>query len=98
MWWIAANPSWHKEDRRRRLEIGGQGPWDTMMKPAANGFLFAFALLYWWRSSLTVDTNSNNWEVAFGDLSWAVECLLLCASSSESAKPCASPPTNPYHC
>ena len=83
VWWIAANPSWHKEDGHRCLEIGGQGPWDAMMKPGANGLLSAFTLLYWWRSSLAVDANFNDWEVAFSDLSWVVECLLLCATSSK---------------
>lgn len=83
VWWIAANPSWRKKDARGCLEIGGDGSWDIMMKPGANGLLSAFALLYWWRSSLTVDANFDDWKVAFGDLSWVVECLLCCASSSK---------------
>jgi hypothetical protein len=72
-----------KEDGGGHLEIGGWGPWNAMMKPGANRLLSAFTLLNWWRSLLTVDANFNDWEVAFVDMSWAVECLLLCTSSSK---------------
>jgi hypothetical protein len=69
-WWTSVQPEWRKD-----LEQG-EGDWQVLQKPGANGIISVLAALFYWGIALGDRQESSlGWLRALGDVKWVLQQL-----------------------
>lgn len=68
---MGLNPEWRVRDGVLVRE--GEGSWDQMRQPGANGFLGVLIALRWWMDE---EVEMDDWRVMVDDVTWVIEALI----------------------